>query len=144
MAPLPTIGARAKIEEDVAVGEMEVWVKIPKSTDEGFDVCIQFFDNWEINVLAGECVVDFFLSDKKRNEERNRKRIDEAIDLAIRLLTPRCRVRQWYRGNEVYKGYVEAETSGVWKVEAVYRRPLWCRKLFAGKTERILKNNLLL
>lgn len=120
--------------------EMDVWAHIPKLDEDGFDVSVQFFDGWELNILTDESSVDFFLLSKPRHAERNRKQVEAALALVACLLTPSCRLRQWYRGPNVYRGRIERLVEGRWQLVAGYGRVLWFRDFTKPRVERVLQN----
>jgi len=140
----PGLAGRLEIDEHALAleGFQAVLVKIPKTEANGFDIAIQFFDNWEINILADECIVDFFLSSNEKDAANNIQRVDDALDLVVRLLGKTCRIREWYRNGSVYKGRVESLVDGEWRVEARYRRLQFFWHWFGRKTLRVYQNDL--
>jgi len=136
---IPGLRGKVEIVQD-ADGDMAVRAMIPKADEGGFDIAIQVFDGWEVNVFAGECCVDFFLSAKEKHSLHNRQRVDAALELVRGLLGPGYRVRQWYRGELLLRGRVEKREEGRWTLRAWYRRSQWFREPFAPRSHRVFQN----
>lgn len=140
---IPALTGKVEYEERPEDDGPHIWVRIPKCEESGFEICIQVFDNWEVNVFAADTTVDFFLSSKPSQAASNAVQIERTINFVVALLGPGYRVRQWYRGDQVYRGRVEAQTSTGWRVEARYARLLQWQKLFAPRSEKVFQNHVL-
>lgn len=139
----PELSGKVKIEVCPDEDDIDVHVVISMAGPTGFDVHIQFFDRWEVNVLGDECIEDFLLVDKAKFSGENRRKVDAAIDLAFGLLGTQYRLRQLYRGGRFRKGFIEEQEDGQWKSRACRQQLLWFRDFFGEATERILQNGIL-
>lgn len=142
LAEFPEVVAKMAITNSFAESGVDVLAEIPADGPDGFKITIQFQKDYEINVIADECMVDFFLTDKERDFEKNENAVRRAFDLVRRLLGPQCRVHNYCRGGLLYKSHVEREQGGKWVQEAVYRRVLWGARFFGKRSEMILQNGM--
>lgn len=142
LAEFPDVLARMTITNSFAESGADIFAEIPTNTPDGFKITIQFQKDYEINVIADECMVDFFLGEKEKDTEKNENAMRRAFNLVRRLLSPECRVHNYYRGGLLYKSYVEHEENGHWVQEAFYRRMLWGAQFFGMRSEKFLQNGM--
>jgi hypothetical protein len=136
-----SLRGRIEWDHDPPGNIVDVLIRIPKVDESGFDITVQLCGEWEINVIAADSVVDFFLSGKPNAELSNKRTADDAVEFIHGLLGPGYRVRQAYRGGLVYRGWVEERVGDQWKVVWSYGQVLWFRQFFAARTEKVFQNN---